>query len=141
MDVLDRSQNPASPSLQRLRILIVDDSPAFIDDATHFLRLIPQFEVIGTANSGTEAIVQAATLRPDLILMDIRMPGMNGLEAARQIKQGPMPPCIIMLTLHGNPEYERGATVFEADGFVAKSDFGEQLLPLIFKLCNLAPDA
>lgn len=114
-----------------VRILLVDDNVEFLQSAAGYLAAQPDLRVIGRAQSGQAALEQAAALRPDLVLMDIALPGLNGLEAARQIKAWPKPPRIIILTLHDNPEYRRAAASVQADGFVAKSDFGVQLLPVI----------
>lgn len=114
-----------------IRILLVDDSLEFLESAAGFLAAQPDLRVIGRAQSGQAALEQAAALRPDLVLMDIAMPGLNGLEATRQLKARPTPPRIIILTLHDNPEYRSAAASAQADGFVAKSDFGVQLLPVI----------
>lgn len=123
-----------------IRILLVDDSPEFLESAAGYLAAQPDLCVIGRALSGQAALEQAAARRPDLVLMDIAMPSMNGLEAARQIKTWPAPPRIIILTLHDNPEYRSAAAAVQADGFVAKSDFGVQLLPVIRALFAARPE-
>jgi len=66
--------------------------------------------------------------------MDVAMPGMNGLEATRQIKARPAAPRVVILTFYDNPEYRAVAQTVGADGFVTKSDFAAQLLPLIYAL-------
>jgi two-component system chemotaxis response regulator CheY len=121
-------------------ILLVDDSPEFLESAAGYLATQPDLRVVGRALSGPAALEQAAVLRPDLVLMDIALPGMNGLEAARQIKAWPAPPRIIILTLHDNPEYRSAAAAVRADGFVAKSDFGVQLLPVVRALFATRPE-
>ena len=123
-----------------IRILLVDDSPEFLESAAGYLANQPDLRVVGRALSGPAALEQAAVLRPDLVLMDIALPGMNGLEAARQIKAWPAPPRIIILTLHDNPEYRSAAAAVRADGFVAKSDFGVQLLPVVRALFATRPE-
>ncbi len=122
-----------------IRILLVDDSVAFLDSAAAYLAGQPDLRVIGRALSGRTAIEQIAALRPDLVLMDIAMPDLNGLEATRQIKALPNAPRVIILTLHDNPEYCRAAVAVQADGFVAKSDFGVQLLAAIRSLFAQEP--
>ena len=71
---------------------------------------------------------------PNLVLMDLAMNGMSGLEATRHLKAQPDPPWVIILTLHDNLEYRAAAERARADGFVAKSEFGDELLPLIHHL-------
>ncbi|MEM2126059.1 MAG: response regulator transcription factor [Candidatus Methanosuratincola sp.] len=117
--------------MQLIRTLLVDDSPEFLDAAERFLSSDPNIEIVGSALSGKEAIEQIAALNPDLVLMDLAMPGINGLETTRRIKAEPEAPRVIILTLHDNPEYRAASESVNADGFVAKSDFGVELIPLI----------
>lgn len=114
-----------------IQILLVDDNPKFVTAAAHFLATVPGVSVAGCASSGLEGLTQVATLRPDLVFMDIAMPEMSGLEATRQIKAQPDSPCVIILTMHDSPEYRIAAEMAGADGFITKSEFGTQLLPLI----------
>jgi DNA-binding NarL/FixJ family response regulator len=117
-----------------IRVLLVDDSPAFLETAARFLSTDPGIQIVGGARSGPEALEQARLLGPSLVLMDLAMHGMSGLEATRHLKAQPDAPRVIVLTLHDNLEYRAAAELARADGFVAKSDFGEKLLPLIHHL-------
>lgn len=117
--------------MQPLRILLVDDSLPFLESATRFLSEEACLEIVGRASSGKEALEQVMRLHPDLVLMDLAMPGMNGLEATRQIKLQGDAPYIIVLTLSDSNEYRIAAEAVGADGFVSKSDFSTALLPLI----------
>ena len=119
-----------------IRIVLVDDNPEFLHAASNFLATDPQLKIVGQARSGREALDQAVALQPHLVVMDLAMPGTNGLEATRQIKTQSDPPYVIILTLYDNPQYQAEAKRVEADGFVAKSDLGTRLLPLIHRLCN-----
>jgi DNA-binding NarL/FixJ family response regulator len=117
-----------------VHILLVDDNPEFLETAARFLSAGPYIEIVGRALSGRDALEQVALLRPNLVLMDLAMPEMNGLEATRRIKAQPDAPHVVILTLYDNPEYRTVAEAAGADGLVAKSEFGTQLLPLIHKL-------
>ncbi len=117
-----------------VRILLVDDNPEFLGAAVRFLAADPQIEIVGQALSARQAIAEVARLQPDLVLMDVAMPETNGFMATRQIKKRPKPPRVIVLTLYDNDEYRAQAQAAGADGFVAKSEFGTQLLPLIHTL-------
>ncbi|MBI4780728.1 MAG: response regulator transcription factor [Oscillatoriophycideae cyanobacterium NC_groundwater_1537_Pr4_S-0.65um_50_18] len=96
-----------------------------------------QIQVIGQADSGEAAIAQVQRLNPDLVVMDLAMPEMNGLEATRHLKRQPVAPKVILLTLYDNLEYSTAARLVGADGFITKSDAGTALLPLIYRLCDL----
>jgi DNA-binding NarL/FixJ family response regulator len=116
-----------------VRILLVDDYPDFLDAAAIFLSTVPQFEIAGIARSGHEALEQVERLRPDLVLMDLVMPDMSGLEAARCIKVQAGAPRVVILTLSHAPAYFCAAQTAGADGVISKMEFGTDLIPLIHK--------
>ncbi len=70
-----------------VRVLLVDDSAVFLDAAATVVTRTPGFELVGTASSGEEAVALASTLEPDFVLMDHRMPGLSGLDAATRIRE------------------------------------------------------
>src|SRR5512146_1490877 len=81
-NLVDRQDRQHEDSL---RVLIVDDHPIFRDGIRALLASVPDFEIAGEAATGDEAIAEAATLQPDVVLMDLQMPGIGGVEATRQI--------------------------------------------------------
>lgn len=116
---------------QTVSILLVDDNSEFLNAITRMLSAESWLEIVGRASSGEEALTQIDQLRPNLVIMDLAMPGMNGLEITRILKSQQKPPHIIILTLYDNPEYKAAAKVAGSDGFVLKSEFDMQLIPLI----------
>ncbi len=92
-----------------LRVLIADDHPFFRDGMRMFLETTPDIVVVGEATTGEEAVAQAKLLHPDVILMDIRMPGLTGIEATRQILAWNVGVRVLMVTM-----FEDDATVFTA---------------------------
>jgi DNA-binding NarL/FixJ family response regulator len=132
LGLLSHAETPSA--LHTLRVLLVDDSWDFLGSAEHFLSTEPYLKIVGYASSGQEAIEQVKLLRPDLVLMDVAMPHMNGLAATRLIKALSEKPRVIILTVHNQPEYQAAAEAAGADGFISKSDFGSQLLPLVNSL-------
>ncbi|MBN1813717.1 MAG: response regulator transcription factor [Anaerolineae bacterium] len=114
-----------------IRVLLVDDNIAFLETAKRFLSRDPRIQIVGGVLSGTEALERVGQLRPNLVLMDLAMDGINGLEATQLLKARADPPHVIILTLHDNPEYRAAAKRARADGFVSKSDLSDKLLPLI----------
>jgi len=117
-----------------IRTLVVDDHAAFLDELEHLLAENPETDVVGRAISGEEALEQTTALRPDLVLMDLAMPGMGGLEATRRLKAESGAPRVIMLSLHEHPMYRTAALNAGANGFVQKSKLGTTLLPMIYSL-------
>ena len=92
-----------------IKLLIVDDIPETRDHLSRLVGLEREIDVIGTAGSGEEAIQQAMDLRPDVIVMDINMPGMDGIAASEIIAQRlPFSP-IIMMSVHGEAEHLKRA--------------------------------
>jgi len=119
---------------QPIRVLLVDDSVTLLDSVTRFLANEPRIQISGRALLGSEAIQQAQRLQPDVVLMDVAIPGMNGLEVTRQIKAQPHAPCVIIVTMNDEVEYRTAAHEVGADGFVPKLRCRTHLLPLIAEL-------
>lgn len=120
--------------MKTIRLLLVDDSPAFIDSAGKFISAFPNVEIVGIAMSGNDALKQVFELRPDVVLMDLVMPQMNGLEVTRQIKSFAAAPHVVIVTLHDHPEYRKAAEAVGADGFLVKSNLVGELQPTLAKL-------
>ena len=110
------------------RTLIVEDHNLLRQGLRSIVAALPDFEVVGEAREGKEAIRQAMTLQPDLILMDLSMPGMNGIEATAQIKRRMAHIRIIALTAFKSDEYVREALRAGADGYVMKDASYDELL-------------
>lgn len=118
------------------RTLLVDDSRQFLRAAEHFLAGVPGVEVVGRASSGRGAVTLTQRLHPDLVLIDLAMPRMNGLDATRLLKAMPACPRVILLTMHDNPEYQAAAAAAGADGLVLKQEFATHLPALLQALSN-----
>jgi DNA-binding NarL/FixJ family response regulator len=113
------------------RLLLVDDSPEFLESAEYFLRSQRNVEVVGRAPDGYRALEEVTRLAPDLVLMDIAMPGLSGLEVTRCLKALSRSPIVVLLTLYDTPEYRAAAVEVGADGFVSKADFCHGILELL----------
>ncbi len=103
-----------------IRVLVVDDDPLVRSALSLMLGGQVDLEVIGEAGDGRQGVALAGSLRPDVILMDIRMPVLNGLDATRELHAGPEPPRIIILTTFDADEHVFGALEAGADGFLLK---------------------
>ena len=99
--------------------------------ATEFLSERPEVEVVGQELSGAAALEKAPLARPDVILMDLEMPGMNGLEATQRLKEQAARPLIVIVTLHDAQRFRAAAAKAGADGFVTKQRLPTELLPLL----------
>lgn len=126
-----------STSMGRLRVLLVDDSPAFLEAARKHLVGQPWIELLGHACDGAEAVARSEVLKPDLVLMDLTMSGMDGVEATRRIRRLPGAPRVIMLSLHDNDEYRRHARAVGAEGYLTKSEFPDRLPEVVCELFGL----
>ena len=120
-----------------VRILVVDDHEV-VRQGVHTVihRARPQWEICGEAGSAQEGIAAAARLKPDIVLLDITMPGMSGLEAANRISELSLPSKILMFTMHDSRELRRDAISVGASGFVRKSDAVRHLVSAIETLLS-----
>ena len=118
----------AQPDRVCKRVLIVDDNREVLQDLRLFLETPGELKVIGEATNGLEAIHLAHELKPDVIVMDIEMPVMNGYEATRKIKSQTPSLRIVILSVHAGLEEQQNARLAGADGFVAKGASYEVLL-------------
>ncbi|MFD4634248.1 response regulator [Streptomyces sp. NPDC058284] len=116
-----------------IRVLVVDDQFLIRAGLVGLLRAAPGMEVVGEAGDGDEAVELAARTRPDVVLMDIRMPGMNGITAtAKILRQAPEPaPRVLVLTTFDLDEYVYGALRAGASGFLLKDSGPERLLAAV----------
>ena len=112
--------SPSNPNRPRTRLLIVDDMPQVRQDLRQLLELIGEMEVVAEAGTGMEAVRLAASLRPDVVVMDLEMPVMNGYEAARQIKSRFPDMRVVILSVHAGAQERESARTAGADGFVVK---------------------
>ncbi len=117
-------------------VFLVDDSDAFRGSAGRYLSQMCSCELVGSACSGVEALARVAVLHPDLVLVDIAMPGMDGLEVTRRLKAQRLPPHVVMLTIHDDANYRAAAREAGADGFIAKSDFTIEVATLLREVAD-----
>ncbi|MEV4252783.1 response regulator transcription factor [Spirillospora sp. NPDC049652] len=104
-----------------VRVLLVDDQPLLRVGLGILIGDTDDLEVVGEARDGREAVRLVRELRPDVVVMDIRMPGMDGIEATRQATAEPDPPKVLVLTTFDDDEYVYGALRAGASGFLLKS--------------------
>jgi len=119
-------------------VLLVDDSPIFLRFATRFLEESDHGEVVvvGAARGGVEALAEARRLRPQVILLDLRMPGISGLDALPLLRDALPEAGIIAVSLFDAGVYRRAALAAGADDFVSKETLGADLLPAIRRVAE-----
>lgn len=118
-----------------IRALIVDDNARFRRRLKQFLASVPFVDVIGEAATGQEAVAAGLELKPDLVLMDVRMPGMNGVNATRRLKDEVPQTKVIVLSVYDLQEYKDAALASGASDYVIKKSMIEDLIPAIRRAC------
>jgi DNA-binding NarL/FixJ family response regulator len=114
------AQDPARQRDRPVRILVVDNREGFRSSMVQALGLIPDIEVAGEARSGNEAYDVVLTLKPDVVLLDLSMPGMDAIDAARHIRRVNPESQVVMLSAFDGPHIEEAALAAGAWGLVAK---------------------
>jgi DNA-binding NarL/FixJ family response regulator len=112
-----------------VRVLVVDDQEPFRTAMASVVAESPGFDVVGLATTGEEALTSAATLRPDLVLMDVNLPGIDGIETTRRLTApGTSGPVVILLSTYDEDEFEFDLTGSGATAYVAKAAFSPDRL-------------
>ena len=117
--------------MSKIRVLVVDDHSLFREGIVGALTRQPDIEVVGEASDGLEAVVVARNLQPDVILMDVTMPGTDGIEATRLIKQERPETRIVMLTVHDDDARLLDAIRYGAQGYLLKTIRAQQLVDML----------
>jgi len=117
--------------LSLIRILVVDDFKDWLQQVRLLLQSRPECQVIAEASDGSEAVQKAEELKPDLIVLDVGLPNLSGIEAAQQIRQLSPNSRIVFLSQNSDLDVVRAALDTGALGFVSKIDAGDQLLPAV----------
>ena len=115
-------------------MVLVDHNLSFLDCAIRSLREDSRFEIVDCFLSGRLAVEKVETLCPDLVLMDMAMPDMNGLEATRRMKERVNPPRVVILSPFDDPELRAVAKDLNADAYVTKDKFHTHLFPAVMTL-------
>lgn len=122
--------------MKTARVLIVDDHLVVRKGVAAILEGRPEWEVCGEASTGREAVAAAARLKPDIIVMDISMPEMNGLDAARQILKDSPGTEVLILSMHESEQIVREVLNSGARGYILKGDAGNDLVTALEALCQ-----
>jgi DNA-binding NarL/FixJ family response regulator len=117
--------------MRELTLLLVDDHEAFLNAAQRELRAHAWIRILGRALNGREAVRQTEALRPQVVVMDLAMPEMGGLQATRLIKAQDEPPYVIIASHFDDAEHREHAARAGADAFIGKAEYARDLLALL----------
>lgn len=120
-------KNLMCSAVQCVRTVVVDDSSTFLRSLCSFLRDFATVQVVGAADSAREAFAVVEQVKPDLVLIDLQMPGMNGLEATTVLRSRYPDTQVILVTMHDTPELRQASLEGGAFGFVSKGRLGQDL--------------
>lgn len=120
-----------------ISLLLVDDHEGFLDSAERYLNTLPWVSVVGRATSGREALTMAERLAPQVVLMDLSMPEMDGLTATRLIKAQSAPPRVVIVSHYDDPQHREHVARAGADGFVSKLWYVHEIVPVLRKFGGL----
>ena len=119
--------------MDRIRVLLADDHEAMLDRVARLLEA--ECNVVGTATDGQQALEAAQDLKPDVLVLDISMPVMNGIETAHRLKEAGAEARIVFLTVHDDPDFAKEALEAGALGYVIKSRIASDLMIAINEVC------
>ncbi|SHM46405.1 response regulator [Roseibium suaedae] len=126
----------ATRLLDKIRVLLADDHELVRDGIRARLEKTTTLQVVGEATNGREAVEKVEALKPDVVLMDVSMPVMNGLDAAREIQRRFPATGILVLSIYDNPEYVRGVMQAGARGYILKDISASEMITAITSVAN-----
>jgi CheY-like chemotaxis protein len=120
-----------------VRVLVVDDQEVFRRVMSAVVDQTEGFVVVGCAESGEESILTAGVLRPDLVLMDVNLPGIDGMEATRRLRADPTAPTVVLLSTYDEDDWGGQAQECGAVAYVAKAAFGPDRLRAVWAMAGV----
>lgn len=121
-----------------IRLLLVDDHDAFLNAAERHLRRVDHVAIVGRGRNGIEAVALADELKPDMVVLDLAMPEMGGLQATRLIKAQDEPPYVVIASHFDDVEHREHAQRAGADAFISKLNYIAELLPVVDERAAMA---
>src|SRR5262250_3558996 len=122
--------------MPKIKCLLVDDHTLFRQGVRRLLESESDFEVVGEASDGGDAVEKAREMRPDIVLMDIGMPGLSSFESARQIKKNRPETKVLFLTMYDDEDYLVEGMEVGASGYVLKDSPSNQLVAAVRDICR-----
>jgi DNA-binding NarL/FixJ family response regulator len=119
-----------------VRVLIVDDQEPFRRAAAAVVRMTEPFELVGAVGSGEECLAAVPRLRPDLVLLDVGLPGIDGIETAARLAASGAPPVVVLVSTHDEQEFAERVAGSGAAAYVTKSSFGPERLAAVWALAG-----
>jgi DNA-binding NarL/FixJ family response regulator len=122
--------------MSAVTVLLVDDHEGFLNAAMRQFRSIEWIKVVGRALNGLEAIARTEELKPQIVLMDLAMPEMGGLQATRLIKAQTAPPYVVIASHFDDAQHREHAARAGADAFVSKLNYIQEVMPILERLAG-----
>ena len=122
------------PYYQHLRLLVVDDNPIFLSSLYKYLTELIGFTHVKTAQGGLEALKTATSFQPDIVILDLKMPGMDGIQTAQGLRAAQPDVRIIMVSIQDMAAYREAALSAGADEFISKSEISQHIIAVIRRL-------
>jgi two-component system, NarL family, response regulator LiaR len=132
---------PLRPPLERVRVVIADDDRAFAELLRSTLMAHADVEVVGVAKDGVEAVDLASVLKPDLVVMDVGMPRVDGIEAARQLALLAKRPRVVLITGNDSPTADRRAYASGASAYLRKSGDVAGMVDMVVGMSSVTASA